>query len=124
MKNLSAFDHIRNREALLDIHYLKSTTSFEELIIDLLSRRYASFLNCEIFEFLVDKYDLNDGNELFQYPKKHLVEFLKSHEISNFKEINPLLNKPEHSSYCRLIKHIACGFKGPDDASRGNLHLQ
>ena len=101
LKNLSAFNHIYHKEKMLNLSH---SNNFEDLILGTLSSSYASFLNCEIFQFLVDKYNLDDGDELFQYPKKHLKDFLKSHKISNFKDINPWLNKPEHSSTQLVLK--------------------
>ena len=102
---LSAFNHSLQKETLLsdDKSVLEDITSYDKLI-NFLSERYASFLNCGIFQIIVDKYDLDDGNEILQYPKKHLREFLESHEISNFKDINPWLNKPEHSSAELVLK--------------------
>ena len=102
---LSAFNHSLQMETLLlnDKRELDTTISYFRLFT-FLSERYASFLNCDIFQTIVNKYDLDDGiNELFQYPV-YLREFLANQDISNFKDINPLLNKPEHPSTELVLK--------------------
>lgn len=60
-------------------------------IIDLLTMNYCSFLNYEIFPRLVDYCHLDkEHQENLKYPV-HLRAFIVKHKLSEFFEINPLL---------------------------------
>lgn len=88
---LTAFNHTKQKRCLLSAHEteLQKATDLNG-IFNLLVKEYASFLNYEVFQFILDKYHIDNGQEEFQYPR-HLVAYINSHKISEFIEINPLL---------------------------------
>ncbi len=61
-------------------------------IFILLNTEYASFLNYDIFMLIIERYNLNEGQEEFDYPG-HLQEYINTHNISDFVESNPSLVK-------------------------------
>ena len=69
----------------------------------MLIKEYASFLNYEIFQLIVDKYQLDNGQEEFKYPD-HLKAYVNEHKISEFVEINPLLKDFTDSSKEVILK--------------------
>ena len=52
---------------------------------------FTSFLNYHIFEKLVTKFELNNGQECLKYPVK-LRKYIEKHTISEFIEVHPVLN--------------------------------
>ena len=65
--------------ALMADHELKKATTLYE-IFDLLEIKYTSFLNYEIFQFILEKYEINYGEEVLKYPE-HLKAYLMTHEV-------------------------------------------
>ena len=69
-------------------------------IFDILSSKYASFLDYNIFQSILKKY----GDEkCLEYPK-HLEDFVKKHKIVEFVKINPKLKKLSNTSKKLNIK--------------------
>lgn len=66
-------------------------------IFNLLSTKYASFLDYDIFESIADEYSIDDTNPKMKYPE-YLEAFLKQHKVSEFMKINPLLKDLSNSS--------------------------
>ena len=59
-------------------------------IFNLLVTEYASFLDYDIFQYIVEKYRINNGQEELKYTE-HLEAYIKRIKISEFIEINPQL---------------------------------
>lgn len=102
--NVAAFSHSRQDLMLLSSHQpeLKKADNLND-IFDLLSREYASFLNYDIFEFIVNSYKLDKSQEELQYPE-HLQDYIKRHSISEFMKINPLLKEISDTSTELILK--------------------
>ena len=69
-------------------------------IIDFISKQYASFLEYDIFQDIIEEYKLDQSLERLQYPK-HLKDYIQMHTLSEFMELNPTLEK--YSSAKELI---------------------
>ena len=61
-------------------------------IFNILITKYASFLDYEIFQFIVDTYQIDCGQEELKY-SEHLKAYLEKHVVSEFVAINPSLKK-------------------------------
>ena len=82
-------------------------------IFSFLTTECASFLNYEIFEKVLKKYNISEDIEELKYGE-HLKAYIKKHKISEFIKINPLLEhkgvskkltlKYDVESTCRLAK--------------------
>lgn len=70
---------------------LKKATNLND-IFDLLVTEYASFLDYDIFQSIVDTYQIDHGQEELKYPE-HLKLYLEKHKLSEFIEVNPLQKK-------------------------------
>ena len=66
-------------------------------IFTILSAKCASFLNFEIFQSMVDDYDIDKNQERLNYPQ-HLRDYAEKHKLSEFVHINPLLKKLDEST--------------------------
>ena len=66
----------------------KATTIYEVFIM---LHEYTSFLNYHIYEKLVSNFQIDEGQECFQYPAK-LIDYIQKHSISEFIEIHPALS--------------------------------
>ena len=100
----SAFDHDQDeqKEILLSTHQADIENAADlKSIFKLLGKRFASFLNYEIFEFIVDDYELDDGNEAFKYPQ-HLKTYINNLKISEFISVNPQLGNIHDSNFFQL----------------------
>lgn len=90
---------------------LKCSTVID--IFDFLTTECASYLNYDIFQFVLKHYNITDDNEVFKYPE-HLKAYINKHKISEFTKINPLLKtkngckelilKYDIETTCRLAK--------------------
>ena len=72
-------------------------------IFNILNTKYATFLNYEIFQDMVDDFDLDEGQEKLKYPE-HLDIYIEMHKLSEFEEINPMLKKVECGSKKMVLK--------------------
>ena len=82
-------------------------------IFEFLTCECASFLNYEVFQNLLENFNISTDEEKLQYPK-HLKDYAEKHKISEFYKINPLLKtrkwskeltlKYDVDSTCRLAK--------------------
>ena len=104
LMNISAFNHTEKKRTLL----FSQNTELNEAetitkIFKLLSTDYASFVSFEIFQKIIHKYQLDDGQEEFKYPE-YLETYVKKHRISEFVKINPLLIKFTDASKKVIIK--------------------
>ncbi len=82
-------------------------------IFDLLTTQCASFLNYEIFQSILENYNISEDPERLKY-SEHLIEYAKKHKISEFAKVNPLLKAKNGSkelimkfdieTTCRLAK--------------------
>ena len=104
LMNLTAFNHTRKKRSLLSSHRTELHNATElNGIFDLIAIEYSSFLNYDVFRWIVDRHHLDNGQEEFQYPQ-HLKAYLNSHKISEFVEINPLLKGFSDASKEMVLK--------------------
>ena len=86
-----AFNNSEQNYTLLFGHEAELINAIDlQNVILILCKNYASFLTYDIFQFIVDNYKLDNGQEEFQYPD-HLRTYIERHKISEFVAINPLL---------------------------------
>jgi len=102
---ISAFNHAEQKRTLLSDHEVELMKAVDlNDIFNLIAKEYASFLNYSIFQGLVDKYNIDHGQEEFKYPE-YLEDFINKHTISEFSKSNPLRKKfPASSKELVLIK--------------------
>ena len=104
LMNLTAFNHTRKKRSLFSSHRTELHNATElNGIFDLIAIEYSSFLNYDVFQWIVDRHHLDNGQEEFQYPQ-HLKAYLNSHKISQFVEINPLLKDFSDASKEMVLK--------------------
>ena len=72
-------------------------------IFNVLNTKYATFMNYDIFQRMVDDFGLNEGQAMLKYPK-YLEDYIKMHKLSEFEEINPMLKKVECGSKKMVLK--------------------
>ena len=95
---LSAFNHSEQKEMLLLTHEAELNRADDLIdVLKVIMREYASFMNYEIFQYIVDKYKLDNGEEAFKYPE-HLEAYVNRLKIAEFAEINPLLKESTDAS--------------------------
>lgn len=102
--SMSATDHAEQGPSLLSAHKdeLRKATDLND-IFDFLVTEFASFLNYDIFQFMIDTYRIDHGQEELKYPK-YLNAYLQKHRVSEFLEINPLLKKHTAASTELILK--------------------
>ena len=61
-------------------------------IFDLIGDEYTSFLNCDIFLSILNKYCSGVDNDTLNYPE-HLKFYIDQHKINEFIRVNPKLAK-------------------------------
>ena len=64
-------------------------------------REWASFLNDDIFQCIIERYDIRKDCESMKY-SEHLYEYLLKHELSHFTKINPRPEKLEQMKKGKL----------------------
>ena len=91
-----AFNNTKGKPTLLSTHKaeLEGATDLNT-IFNLLATEYASFLDYEIFQYIVDHID--EGQKELKYAE-HLEAYIKKLKISEFIEINPQLETLTKSS--------------------------
>ena len=72
-------------------------------IFNILSTEYASFLDYDIFECIIEEYDIDENRPKMKYPE-HLKAFINQHKLVEFMEINPLLKDFRDSSKDLVLK--------------------
>ena len=105
--NLPAFDHDTKQGVTLlsDVkNELKKEDSIND-IIDFLSSRYASFLNYEVFESIVERFDA-DVRDILENYKEHLQIYIKNLKLSEFIQINPALVKMSEYMKDKMILKV------------------
>ena len=104
LKTLSVFNHTRQKRQLVSAHEteLNKAVDFVD-VVDLVAREYASFLNPEVFEYIIKKFKLDTGQEYLQY-RQHLDAYVRKHTISEFIKINPLLKDFSDASKEFILK--------------------
>lgn len=89
---ISAFNHTEQNRMLLSAHKaeLEKAVDLND-VFSVLVTEYASFLNYDVFECILEKYqDIRAGQEVLNYPE-YLNAYVMKHKISEFIRINPLL---------------------------------
>ena len=102
----SAFSHSRQKIMPMSTNEseLMEATNLNKIVL-FLAREYASFLNCSIFEFIVNAYSIDKGQEELRYPV-YLRDYIQCHKLSEFVKINPLLTKWAASKKFVLLMDI------------------
>lgn len=72
-------------------------------IFNILVTNCASFLEYDIFQYIVDTYEMDDGQEVLKYPE-YLKAYLEKHKVSEFVKINPLLSTESDLSTELVLK--------------------
>lgn len=76
LMSLSAFNHTALKRMLLSSHQTELERAADlNAIFNLLLKEYASFLNYEIFQLMVDQYKIDDDREELKYPD-HLEAYI------------------------------------------------
>lgn len=65
-------------------------------IFNLLNAEWTSFLNYDIFQLVLQRYEICDDQEGFKYPE-HLKTYIRNHQISEFAKVNPHLKSKNDS---------------------------
>jgi hypothetical protein len=65
-------------------------------ILDVVTKECASFLNVEIFQCIVNAYEIDHGQKALKYPE-YLKDYIGKHKISEFVHINPRLELKSNS---------------------------
>ena len=87
---LSAFNHSEQKKVLLLSHEAELEKADDLIdVFKIIMREYASFMNYEIFQCIVKKYNLDNGKEVFKYPE-HLEAYVNRLKIIEFANNNPL----------------------------------
>ena len=83
---------------------LKKASTVSELY-EVLMEGYGSFINYEIFQSIIDKYEIEDKRNtgVLSYPE-HLKAYFDKHKLSEFLQINPRLEKITDSSKELILK--------------------
>ncbi len=96
----------------LPFEYDKSTTdelenakTLEDIFIAL--EKNFSFWDHEIFQYLIEEYDLDENHKKLQYAK-HFESYIQEHNVSQFVEINPSL--ANHKAESRDSKKLTLKF--------------
>ena len=100
LMNLRAFKsgHCKQKPVLLSgIRTELEKAETIDHIFMILSDKCTSFLNFEIFQSMVDEYDIDKSQEKLNYPQ-YLREYVNKHKLSEFASINPLLEKVDDGS--------------------------
>lgn len=93
MLNLPAFGGNKGSQKLTLLSGIRSElekATAVHKIFNLLSTQYASFLDYDIFEFIIEEYDIDESQPRMKYPE-YLEAFINQHKLAEFVEINPLL---------------------------------
>ena len=100
LMNLRAFKsgHCKQKHVLLSgiRNELEKAETIDHIFM-ILSDKCTSFLNFEIFQSMVDEYDIDKSQEKLNYPQ-YLREYVNKHKLSEFASINPLLEKLDDGS--------------------------
>lgn len=94
-----AFNYKCQARMLLSAHReeLKAATTLDAIFDILISKEYASWLNYEIFKYIVESNDLYNGDEEFMYPQK-LNDFIMKHRVSNLKKMIAIKKRVNEAS--------------------------
>ena len=99
LMNLRAFKsgHCKHKPVLLSgiRNELEKAETIDHIFKTL--SKCTSFLNFEIFQSIVDEYDIDKSQEKLNYPQ-YLREYVNKHKLSEFASINPLLEKVDDGS--------------------------
>lgn len=72
-------------------------------IFNTLNSRYATFLNYDIFQYMVEDFGIDKDQAKLNYPEL-LEVYIKEHKVSEFENINPLLKEVKKSSKKLVLK--------------------
>ena len=92
-KLVSLSTHVAELEKAVDLHD----------VFKLIRMEYASFLNYDIFQYIVNAYKINCEQEELKYPQ-HLRDYAEKLKLSEFFEINPQLKEVSAFSSEVIVK--------------------
>ena len=72
------------------VHEFKQLENVYDVISEL--SNFASFLNFNVFEQIINKFEIDKTQEELKYPEK-LRQYVEKHTVSEFMEIHPVLNR-------------------------------
>lgn len=100
---LTAFEHNNDQKPKLFVREkLKKLDDIDE-IIKMIEENYATFLDFEILQSIVDEF-VSDTHDKLNY-KNHLQEYVNNHKITEFSKINPLLRNFKDTSKELILKY-------------------
>ena len=103
--NMSAFDHCNQQVMLLsDVKNELQEASNIHAIFDFLSVRFASFLNYDIFKFIVQEFGNDKDHQKLEDYTARLEEYVNKHKISEFFNINPALKEYDKTAKKLILK--------------------
>ena len=94
LRTVRAFNRTEKKHTLVSVHDEQLAQAGDLYdIFYILTSYYASFLDYDIFQFILEKYHkiIDPDQEELTYPD-HLKAYLAKHKVSEFVDINPLLN--------------------------------
>ena len=93
---MSAFEDEGDEQHCMLLSRVREKLEKAESISDIFSfvREWASFLNDDIFQSIMERYNIPKDHESLKY-SEHLHEYLLKHELSYFTKINPRPEKLE-----------------------------
>ena len=89
---LSAFESTYDEEQpviLDDVKTKIENADSVHKIFEILTTDCCSFLNIDLFQSIMNKFQINDDSDTDLQYTEHLKDYLKKHTISEFLEINP-----------------------------------
>lgn len=103
--SLSAFENstCQDQELLLSKRALLEKASDIDGIFEVLQKYFASFLDCEIFETIMEEFNISKDQEKLRY-SDHLKNYIDKHKLYEFHEINPLLKDFTDDSVELILK--------------------
>ena len=88
---IPAFNNTKGKPTLLSTHKAEIEAATDlNTIFNILVTEYASFLDYDIFQYIVEKYRIDNGQEELKYAE-HLEMYIKKIKITEFMDINPQL---------------------------------
>lgn len=101
--NMSAFEDEEDDQQCKLLAQVREKLEKADSISKIFSfvREWASFLNDDIFQCIMEQYDIPKDRESMKYPE-YLHEYLLKHELSHFTKINPKPEKLEQMEKAQL----------------------
>jgi len=101
---IPAFSRGQQKKALMSAsrHELERAAEVGDMLL-IMTSTYASFLDYDLLQTLLKRFDIDDGQECLQYPE-HLLSYANHLSIREFIEIKPVLGQVTDSSKKLTLK--------------------